>query len=54
MWTIFKVFIEFVTILFLLYILVLGLQACGILAPQAETGRRILNHWVARLVHSRV
>ena len=33
MGTIFKVFIEFVTILFLLYALVLGLKARGILAP---------------------
>ena len=32
MWTIFKVFIEFVTILLLFY--VLGHEACGILAPQ--------------------
>ena len=32
MWTIFKVFIEFVTILLLFYVLVFGLQACGILA----------------------
>ena len=33
MGTIFKVFIEFVTILFLLYALVLCLKARGILAP---------------------
>ena len=34
MWTIFKVFIEAITILFLFYVLVFGLEACGILAPQ--------------------
>ena len=34
MWTIFKVFIEFVTILLLFYVLVFGCEACGILAPQ--------------------
>ena len=34
MWTIFKVFIEFVTILLLFYVLVYGPQACGILTPQ--------------------
>ena len=34
MWTIFKVFIEFVTILLLFYVLVFWLpKACGILAP---------------------
>ena len=33
MWTIFKVFIEFVTILLLFYVWVLGPEACGILAP---------------------
>ena len=33
MWTIFKVFIEYVTILLPLYVLVLGREACGILAP---------------------
>ena len=32
MWTLFKVFFEFVTILFLFYVLVFGLQACGIIA----------------------
>ena len=37
MGTIFKVFIEFVTILFLLYGLVLGLKARGTLAPQPGT-----------------
>ena len=35
MWTIFKVFIEFATILLLFYVFVfLGHEACGILAPQ--------------------
>ena len=34
MWTIFKVFIEFVTILLLFYALVFGCESCGILAPQ--------------------
>ena len=35
MWTIFKVFIEFVTILLLFYVLVFfGRKACGILAPR--------------------
>ena len=34
MWTIFKVCIEFVTILFLSYILAFGLEVCGVLAPQ--------------------
>ena len=33
MWTIFKVFIEFVTILFLFYALVFGRKVCGFLAP---------------------
>ena len=34
MWTIFKVCMEFVTILFLCYALLFWLQACEILAPQ--------------------
>ena len=38
MWTIFKVFIEFVTILLLFYVLFFGFffcyEACGILAPR--------------------
>ena len=33
-WTIFKVFIEFLTILLLFYVLVYGPEACGILTPQ--------------------
>ena len=35
MWTMFKVFIEFVTILFLFYVLVFGFKAWRTLAPQA-------------------
>ena len=34
MWIIFKVFIEFVTILLLCYALVFWHEACGILAPR--------------------
>ena len=34
MWTAFKVFIEFVTILFPFHVLVFGRQACGYLVPQ--------------------
>ena len=37
MWTIFKVFIEFVTMLLLFYVLVFWPEACGILAPQPGT-----------------
>jgi len=33
MWTILKVFIEFVTMLLLLFMLLFGHEACGILAP---------------------
>ena len=33
MWTIFKVFIEFVTVLLLFYVLVFGREAYGILVP---------------------
>ena len=33
MWTIFKVFIEFVSILLLFHIFIFGCKACGILAP---------------------
>ena len=36
MWAIFKVFIEFVTILLLFYLWVCDLEACGILAPWPE------------------
>ena len=34
MWTIFKVFIKFVTILLLFYTLLFGHEACGILPSQ--------------------
>ena len=34
MWTTFKVFIEFVTILFQFHVLVFGRQACGFLVPR--------------------
>ena len=34
MWTIFKVLIEFVTILFSFTFIFFGCEACGILAPQ--------------------
>ena len=34
MWTIFKVSIEFVTILLLFYVFIFGHKACGILTPQ--------------------
>ena len=34
-WTIFKVFIELVTILLVFYVLFFGGEACGILAPQS-------------------
>ena len=38
MWTIFKAFIKFLTILLMFYVLsVSGLEICEILAPQAET-----------------
>ena len=33
MWTIFKLFLEFVTTLLLFYVLFFGLEAHGILAP---------------------
>ena len=33
MWTTFKVFIEFVTVLLLFYVLLFGHGTCGILAP---------------------
>ena len=45
MWTIFKVFIEFVTILFLFYVLFFfGHKACGILAPDKGSNLHPL-HW---------
>ena len=52
-----KVFIEFVTILLLLYVLVFWLAACGISAPcpgikpaSSHTGERSINHQTARLI----
>ena len=53
MWTIFKVFIEFVTILFLFYVCFLfGCEALGILDPwpgiepvPAALEAQNLNHW---------
>ena len=57
MWTIFKVFIEFVTILLLLYVLVFWLRGTWDLSSpardQARTpciGWQSLNHWTAREV----
>ncbi|XP_067580823.1 tectonin beta-propeller repeat-containing protein 2 isoform X3 [Pseudorca crassidens] len=57
MWTIFEVFIEFVTILLLFYVLVFWPQGMWDLRSltRARTrvpciGRRILNHWTAREV----
>ena len=57
MWTIFKVFIEFVTILLLFYVLVFWLRGTWDLSSltrdQTHTrciGRRSLNHWSAREV----
>ena len=57
MWTIFKVFIEFVTILLLFYVLVFWPQGMWDLSSPARdrtrtpcTGRRSLNHWTAREV----
>ena len=52
MWTIFNIFIEFVTILLLFCVLVFCHEASGILTPQPGielvppcTGRRSHNHW---------
>ena len=58
MWTIFKVFIEFVTILLLFfYILVFWLQGMwdlsSLMRDQTRTpciGRQSLNHWITREV----
>ena len=55
MWTIFKIFIEFVTMLPLFYVFwYFGQEACGILAPQPGIeptapciGRGNLNHWTS-------
>ena len=57
MWTIFKVFIEFVTILLLLYVLGFWLRGMWDLSSLTRDrtrtpciGRRSLNHWTAREV----
>ena len=57
MWTIFKVFIEFVTILLLLYVLVFWPRGMWDLSSPTRDrtrtsciGRRSLNHWTAREV----
>ena len=57
MWTIFKVFIEFVTILLLFYVLVFWLQGTWDLSSLTRDrtctpcfGRRSLNHWTTREV----
>ena len=57
MWTNFKVFIEFVTILLLFYVLVFWARGIRHLSSQARDrthtpciGRRSLNHWTAREV----
>ena len=57
MWTIFKVFIEFVTILLLFYVLVFWLRGVWDLnSPTRDrthtpcTGRRSLNHWTTKVV----
>ena len=48
MWTIFKVFIEFVTILLLFYVFsFFGCEACGILAPQPGM-EPAPSHWEAK------
>ena len=46
MWTILNIFIEFVTALLLFYVLVFGLEICGVLAAQGL----ILHpfHWKAK------
>ena len=55
MWTIFKVFIEFVTILLLFYVLVFWLRGMWdlscLIRDRTRTpcvGRRSLNHWIMR------
>ena len=53
MWTIFKVFIEFFTILLLCYVLVFWLQDIWDLSFLTRTlciGRQSLNHWITRKV----
>ena len=58
-WTIFKVFIEFVTILLLIYVSVFWLRGMWDLSSPAREwthtrgiGRQSLNHWTAREVPS--
>ena len=57
MWTMFKVFIEFVTVLFLFYVLIFWTWAMWDLSSPTRdgtfascSGRRSLNHWTARAV----
>ena len=60
MWTIFKVFIQFATILlpFFFFLCLFGCEACGILFPQQGSnslhtpsiGRWGFNHWATRKV----
>ena len=57
MWTIFKVFIEFVTILLLFYVLAFWPRGMGDLSPTTRDGihttcigRQSLNHWTTREV----
>ena len=57
MWTVFKVFIEFVTILLLFYVLDFWLQGMWDLSSLARDrtrspciGRQSLNHWTTREV----
>ena len=57
MWTIFKVFIEFVTVLLLFYVFVFGWQGMWDLSSRTRDrthtpciGRQSLNHWTAREV----
>ena len=47
MWTIFKVFTEFVTILLLFYVLFIGLEVCGLFAPCVFS---FLHYSICRLV----
>ena len=60
MWTVFKAFTEFVTILLLFCVLVLGLQDMWDLsslirdeAPIPCTGKQGLNHWTMREIPTR-
>ena len=57
MWNIFKVFIEFATILFWFMFWYFGHKACGILAPQpgieptpSALEGEVFNHWTTREV----